>query len=137
MTAAETGHLILTTLHTGNAAQTIDRIVDAFSAGLQAQVRTQLSQVLVGIVCQRLLPKATGGGRHVAAEILVATDAVRNMIRDGRTQQLRNVMATGRQQGMQTLEHHLTELVSAGHVSHEIAIGVAERASEVAEASKT
>lgn len=112
MTAAETGHLVLTTLHTGDAVQTVDRIVDAFTGSEQTQIRAQLAGVLVGIVCQRLLPRASGSGRRVAAEILIATDAVRATIREGRTHQLRNVMLTGRQSGMQTFEHHLAALLS-------------------------
>jgi twitching motility protein PilT len=111
LTASETGHLVLATLHTGDAPQSVDRIIDAFSGSEQSQVRVQLSQVLIGIVCQRLVTRASGKGRRVAAEVLVATDAVRNLVREGRTHQLRNVMLTGREAGMQTLEHHLSALL--------------------------
>lgn len=112
LTAAETGHLVLTTLHTGDAAQTVDRIVGAFEGDKQEQVRVQLAQTLVGVVCMRLAPRASGTGRSAAAEVLVANDAVRNLIRDGKTHQLRNIISTSRQAGMQTLETHLSEMVA-------------------------
>lgn len=111
LAAAETGHLVFSTLHTANAAQTIDRIIDAFSEHGQAQVQSQLSQVLVAVIAQRLIPRANGPGRRAIAEVLVATDAVRNLIRDRKTHQLSNAIATGRASGMQSFEQHLTELV--------------------------
>lgn len=116
LTASETGHLVLTTLHTGDAPQTVDRIVDSFSDGERNHVRVQLSHVLTAVVCQRLVRKARARGRRAAAEVLIATDAVRHLIREGRTHQLRNAMLTGRERGMQTLEDHLRELVDAGEV---------------------
>ncbi len=131
LTAAETGHLVLTTLHTGDAAHTVDRIIDAFDAGEQAQIRSQLSQVLTAVVCQRLTPRACGPGRRVVAEVLVATDAVRNVIREGRTHQLRNVMLTGRQQGMQTLEHHIGLLLAEREIEPIAAMALTECADEV------
>ncbi|MDQ2871519.1 MAG: PilT/PilU family type 4a pilus ATPase [Candidatus Eremiobacteraeota bacterium] len=130
VTAAETGHLVLTTLHTGDAPQTIDRIVNAFAGSMQEQIRVALAQTLVGVVCLRLVPR-TCGGRRAAAEVLIATDAVRAIIRDGKTHQLRNVIATGRQAGMHTLETHLSELVMRGEITVESARRHAERPVEV------
>lgn len=131
LTASETGHLVLTTLHMGDAVQTIDRIVDAFSGGEQNQVRTQLSHVLLGVVCQRLIPRANGPGRRLAAEILIGTDAVRNVIREGRSHQLRNAMLTGRQAGMQTLEEHLSDLIARNEVDPAAAAAASVRGSEI------
>jgi len=115
LTAAETGHLVLATLHTGDAGKTVDRIVDAFASGSREQIRTQLARVLVAVVCQQLV-RRVGGGRVAAFEVLLATDAVRTLIREGKVHQLKNAIATGRQFGMQTLESHLAELVAAGDV---------------------
>ncbi|MBV8639360.1 MAG: PilT/PilU family type 4a pilus ATPase [Candidatus Eremiobacteraeota bacterium] len=135
MIAAETGHLVLTTLHTGDAVQTVDRIVDAFTGSEQSQIRAQLAGVLVAIVCQRLLPRASGNGRRVAAEVLIANDAVKATIREGRTHQLRNVMLTGRQLGMQTLEHHLTSLLSDRVIDETVASAASERRGELPESA--
>ncbi|MGA8533590.1 MAG: PilT/PilU family type 4a pilus ATPase [Candidatus Tumulicola sp.] len=116
LTAAETGHLVITTLHTGNAAQTVDRIVDSFSGSARAQVRAQLAQVLIAVACQHLVRRAAGHGRRAVVEVLVATDAVRNLVRDSKSHHLKNVMATGRRFGMQTLEQHAAELVADGEI---------------------
>jgi twitching motility protein PilT len=124
LTAAETGHLVFATLHTNDAAQTVDRIVDAFPAEAHAQVRSQLAAVLAAIVALRLIPRRDGTGRRAAAEILIGTDAVRALIREGKTHQLRNTILTGRAAGMQTLETHLSELV----VREEIALAEARAA---------
>jgi twitching motility protein PilT len=124
LTAAETGHLVLTTLHTGDAPQTIDRIVDAFDGVEQTQVRVQLSQVLDAVVCQRLIPRHGRPGRRALAEVLIANAAVRNLIREGRTHQLHNAMFTGRQTGMLTFEEHLKELIGAREVDAGTAIAV-------------
>jgi twitching motility protein PilT len=129
--AAETGHLVLATLHTNDAAQTVDRIVDAFPAQAHAQVRTQLAAVLGGIVSLRLVPRRDGAGRCAAAEILIATDAVRALVREGKTHQLRNTIVTGRASGMQTLESHLSDLVVRGTVSLASAHAVTTRTSDV------
>ncbi|MGH7754920.1 MAG: type IV pilus twitching motility protein PilT [Vulcanimicrobiaceae bacterium] len=110
LVAAETGRLVVTTLHAASAAQAVDRIVDAFGPAAQAEIRAQLAQTLVGIVAQRLV-RLVAGGRRAAAEVLVATDGVRALIRERKTHQLRNAIATGREAGMQTLEAHLSELV--------------------------
>lgn len=131
LTAAETGHLVLSTLHTGNAAQTIDRIVDAFGANAQGETRAQLAQTLIGVASQRLIPRASGRGRRAAVEILVATDAVRTLIRDGKTHQLRNAIQTGASAGMQTLETHLSELVVRREVTLEAASAVTDRPGDI------
>jgi twitching motility protein PilT len=131
LTAAETGHLVLTTLHTGDAAQTVDRIVGVFDGQRQEQIRLQLAQTLVGVVCMRLLPRAGGSGRRCAAEVLIANDAVRNLIRDGKTHQLRNVISTSRQSGMQTLEAHLADLIARREVALEAARALTNRPSEL------
>jgi twitching motility protein PilT len=129
--AAETGHLVLCTLHTADAAQTIDRIIDAFAADAQAQVRTQLAAALLAIVSLRLAPLRDGSGRVAATEILIGTDAVRAMIRDGKTHQLRNAIATGRGAGMRTLETSLTDLVVRGSVALDAARAIANRPEDV------
>jgi twitching motility protein PilT len=131
LTAAETGHLVFATLHTNDAAQTVDRIVDAFPADAHAQIRTQLAAVLAGIVALRLVPRHDGAGRRAAAEILIGTDAVRALIREGKTHQLRNTIVTGRASGMQTLETHLSELVVRGEVSLADAQAATNRPAEV------
>ena len=133
LTAAETGHLVLTTLHTGDAVQTIDRIVDAFEGDEQTQVRTQVATALVAVVAQRLLPQLRSKGRRLAAEILIATDAVRATIREGRIHQLRNVMLTARDTGMQTLEHHLSELLAEGQIDRTSAAAATDRDGELRE----
>ncbi len=131
LTAAETGHLVFATLHTNDAAQTVDRIVDAFPAEAHAQVRSQLAAVLAGIVALRLVARRDGTGRRAAAEILVGTDAVRALIREGKTHQLRNTIVTGRAAGMQTLETHLSELVVRGEVTLADAQAATNRPGEV------
>ena len=108
---AETGHLTFGTLHTNSAAQTINRIIDMFPANQQAQIRTQLSLVLEGIVCQALLPRADGKGRVVSLEILVPTPAIRNLIRDDKVHQIYGAMQTGQEKlGMQTANQSLASL---------------------------
>ena len=106
LTIAETGHLVFATLHTNDVAQALDRIVDVFPADQQPQIRVQLSNTLSGICYQRLLPRI-GGGLVAAYEVLVANSAVRNLVREGKTNQLRNVLVTGQSEGMQTLEMSL------------------------------
>lgn len=127
LAAAETGHLVLTTLHTGDAPQTIDRIVDAFPGNEQPQIRSQLSIVLEAVVCQRLVRRTGGRGRRVAAEVLIANAAARNLIREGRAHQLHNVIATSRAAGMQTLDDHLHELVESGEIERDDAERLAVR----------
>ena len=118
LTIAETGHLVFATLHTNDSAQAIDRVVDVFPGEAQAQIRVQLSNALQAVVYQRLVPRI-GGGRVAAFEVMLATSAVRNLIREGKTRQLRNVVATGTREGMQTIEMSLTELVMSGLVPYE------------------
>nr|WP_304515670.1 PilT/PilU family type 4a pilus ATPase [Cellulomonas sp. APG4] len=122
LTAAETGHLVFGTLHTQDAAQTIDRIIDVFLAHQQEQVRTQLAGALQGVVCQTLCKRANGRGRSVATEILLATPAVRNLIREGKTHQIYSAMQAGAQQGMHTLDQHLAELVKQGKITYEVGL---------------
>ncbi|MFN2449189.1 MAG: type IV pilus twitching motility protein PilT [Candidatus Baltobacteraceae bacterium] len=126
LTAAETGHLVLSTLHTGDAVQTIDRIIGSFEGALQEQVRISLAQTLVAAICLRLVP-ALCGGRRPAAEVLLVNHAVRNLIREGKTHQIRNVMETSRNEGMQTLEAHLGDLVARGDVCADAALAAAAR----------
>ena len=121
LTIAETGHLVFATLHTNDAGQALDRIIDVFPGEKQPQIRVQLAGSLTGIVSQRLLPRR-GGGRVAGFEVLTATFAVRNLIREDKTSQLRNVISTGSKYGMQTLEQSISELVAAGVVDYEEAI---------------
>ncbi len=137
ITAAETGHFVLATLHSPDTATSIDRLIDSFPGEQQHQIRTQLSQTLIAVVGMRLLPLKAGPGRRAAAEVLLATDAVRAMIREGKTYQLRNAIATGRAAGMQTLETHLSDLVVRGEVSLEDARSVAEHPADVRELTRT
>ena len=116
LNAAETGHLVFATLHTGDAAQTVDRVAGAFSGALGVQVRAQLAQSLVAVVTQRLVARKDGRGRRAIAEILVATEAARNLIRESKTHHLRNVIATGREFGMLTFDQHRAELQARGEV---------------------
>jgi twitching motility protein PilT len=121
LTAASTGHLVFGTLHTQSAAKTVDRIIDVFPADQQAQVRVQLAAALTGIVYQRLLPRVDGG-LVAAYEVLVANSAVRNLIKESKTHQLRNSLVTGQQDGMVTLEQSLSGLVQAGLISYDDAV---------------
>jgi twitching motility protein PilT len=121
LTAAETGHLVFATLHTQDTAQTVDRIVDVFPPSQQQQVRVQLSVSLQGIVTQQLLPRADGNGRCVAAEVLVPTPAVRNLIREGKSHQIYSALQTGGQHGMQTMDASLAQLVRQQRISRELA----------------
>lgn len=120
---AETGHLTFGTLHTNSAAQTINRVIDVFPSHQQSQIRTQLSMVLEGIVCQALLPKKSGQGRVVALEILVPTPAIRNLIREDKIHQIYSAMQTGQEKaGMQTFNQCLATLYMQGHISMETAM---------------
>lgn len=119
ITAAETGHLVFATLHTNNASQTIDRIIDVFPPYQQQQIRIQLAETLQGIIAQQLLPKADGSGRVAAVEILVPTTAVRNLIREGKTYQIQSMIQTGARFGMQSMEMALKKLVQTGLISRE------------------
>jgi twitching motility protein PilT len=121
LTIAETGHLVFATLHTNDTAQALGRIIDVFPGDEQSQVRVQLSAALTGIIYQRLLPKI-GGGMTAAYEVLVADTAVRNLIKEGKTNQLRNSLVTGQKSGMVTFEQSLSTLVQNGEISYEDAV---------------
>ncbi len=127
ITAAETGHLVFATLHTQSAPSTVDRIIDAFSAGQQDQIRVQLAATLEGIVTQALLPTADGNGRVAALEILYPDDAVRNLIRQGKVEQIYSVMQTGTGRGMQTMEQSLAELTLRNVITLEMALSRSSR----------
>jgi twitching motility protein PilT len=118
ITIAETGHLVFATLHTNSASQSIDRIVDVFPPHQQPQVRSQLGNILMAVCSQRLVP-ALAGGRVPAAEILIATPAVRNIIREGKNYQLEAVIQTGAEHGMQSMDHTLVNMVHSGTVSYD------------------
>jgi twitching motility protein PilT len=118
ITIAETGHLVFATLHTNSAAQSIDRMIDVFPPHQQPQIRAQLANILMAIVSQRLIP-TIGGGRTAAAEILVATPAVRNIIREGKAHQLEAVIQTGAEFGMQSMDKTLVTLIHAGTISYD------------------
>lgn len=130
LTAAETGHLVFATLHTQDAAQTIDRMIDVFPSHQQAQVRTQLAGAIQGVVCQTLCKRSDAPGRVVATEVMVATAAVRNLIREGKTHQIYSAMQAGAQQGMHTLDQHLAELVKTGRISYETGLEKAHHAED-------
>lgn len=124
ITIAETGHLVFATLHTNSASQSIDRMIDVFPPHQQQQVRSQLATILQGICAQRLVPKI-GGGRMAVAEILVATPAVRNIIREGKTFQIDSVIQTGADHGMQSMDKTLVAQIHAGAITYEEAKNVA------------
>jgi twitching motility protein PilT len=130
LTAAETGHLVLATLHTQSAPSTIDRVIDVFAAAQQGQVRMQLAASLQGIVTQTLLPTADGQGRVPALEVLLPDDAVRNLIRQGKTEQIYSVMQTNTTRGMQTMEQSLADLVLRRVISRDVAYQVTSRRDE-------
>jgi twitching motility protein PilT len=122
LTAAETGHLVFATLHTQDAAQTIDRVIDVFPPHQQQQVRAQLAGALQGVACQTLCRTTDGRGRVVATEVMVATPAIRNLVREGKTHQVYSAMQAGAQHGMHTLDQHLAELVRTGRITYEHAL---------------
>ena len=119
LTAAETGHLVFATLHTQDAAQTIDRVIDVFPPHQQQQIRVQLAGALQGVVCQTLAKTYDGKGRVVATEVLVATPAIRNLIREGKTHQIYSSLQAGSKHGMHSMDQHLSELVKSGRISYE------------------
>lgn len=124
ITIAETGHLVFATLHTNSAAQSIDRMIDVFPPHQQPQIRSQLSNILMAVCSQRLVP-SIGGGRVAAAEILIATPAVRNIIREGKTHQLEAVIQTGGEFGMQSMDKTLVSMIHSGAISYDEARNVA------------
>ncbi|MCM0648756.1 type IV pilus twitching motility protein PilT [Clostridium swellfunianum] len=122
ITAAETGHLVFSTLHTIGAAKTIDRIIDVFPPYQQQQIKVQLAAVLQGIISQQLLPRAFGGGRVAALEIMTTTPAVQNLVREGKTHQIESVVQTGAKYGMRTMDMALSELYRKGLITNESAL---------------
>lgn len=131
MTIAETGHLVFSTLHTNSAAQSVDRIIDVFPKESQAQTRLQLSNVLEAIISQRLLP-AQGGGRVPATEVLIATQAVRSVIREGKSHLIDNIIQTSADLGMMTMDMSLAHLVTSGKITSELAMEYAASTEDVA-----
>jgi twitching motility protein PilT len=127
LTAAETGHLVFATLHTQSAPQTIDRVIDVFPSEQQGQVRVQLASTLQGIVTQNLVPTADGNGRTAALEILMPDDAVRNLIRQAKIEQIYSVMQTSTSRGMQTMEQSLADLVTRGVITPAVAFSRSSR----------
>lgn len=122
LTAAETGHLVFATLHTQDAPQTIDRIIDVFPPHQQGQIRVQLASTLMGIITQQLLPTVDGTGRVPACEVLIPTPAVRNLIREAKSHQIYSVIQTGARFGMQTMDASLAELVRRGKITKDLAL---------------
>ncbi len=137
LTAAETGHLVFATLHTPDAPQTVERIIDVFPPHQQLQVRQQLSACLQGVVSQRLLPRASGKGRVLGTEIMVATPAIRNMIREQAVEQIMTSIQTGGQFGMKTMDKSLKELFDAGLITMETALNHAKNVEELKYLFKT
>jgi twitching motility protein PilT len=131
LTAAETGHLVLSTLHTNDAIQAVARILDSFPTANQPQIRQQVSLALLAVVAQQLVPGEDSVTRWPATEVMIATDAVRALIRKGDDHQLRSQIAVGRAEGMMTMEQSLTELVRAGRITHETAFAHCFRAEDL------
>ncbi|CAB4884427.1 MAG: PilT/PilU family type 4a pilus ATPase [Actinobacteria bacterium] len=131
LTAAETGHLVFGTLHTSSAGSTIDRIIDVFPPGQQAQIRTQVAASIQAVVCQTLCKTSDGRGRVAATEVLVATPAVRNLIRESKLQSIPSTLQTGSRFGMHTLNQNLAELVTSGTITYETAREKCSDASEL------
>ncbi|HRN96694.1 MAG TPA: type IV pilus twitching motility protein PilT [Candidatus Levybacteria bacterium] len=130
ITIAETGHLVFSTLHTNSASQTIDRIIDSFPPHQQNQIRIQLASTLQGIISQRLLPQI-GGGRIMATEVLIATNAIQSNIREGKTHMIESIIETSQDAGMYTIESSLAQLVQQGKITREIALQYAVRPDEL------
>lgn len=133
ITAAETGHLVLATLHTVNAPQTVDRIVDVFPPHQQPQIRMQLSVAIEGVLSQTLLPRRDGNGRIAAVEVMTGTPAIRNLIREGKTHQIPSAVQSGSKDGMQTLNQALRQLVKQHLVSYEVALAQSSNPQELAQ----
>jgi twitching motility protein PilT len=127
LTAAETGHLVFATLHTHDAPSTVDRLIDVFPAAQQEQVRVQIASTIQGIVTQTLIPTIDGQGRVAAVEILFPDDAVRNLIRQGKVEQIYSVMQTGTNKGMQTLEQAFVDLIARGIIAQDVALARSSR----------
>ena len=126
LTAAETGHLVLSTLHTSSAVKAIDRIIDIYPAGQKDQIRSMLSESLEAVIAQKLLPTKDGKGRVPACEVMIATTAIRNLIREDRIYQISSIIQSGGVEGMQTLDQDLQRLVTQGKIERKVAIGIAD-----------
>lgn len=126
VTAAETGHLVLSTLHTIGAASTVDRVIDVFPPHQQQQIRVQLANVLEAVISQQLIPRAYGRGRVAAFEVLHANPAIRNLIREGKTHQIPSMMQTGRRLGMITMDEAIVQLVREGRITRQMAVEFAQ-----------
>ena len=131
LTAAETGHLVFSTLHTVDVAQTIDRIIDVFPPHQQEQIRIQLAGVLEGVLCQKLLPSASGRGREVSVEVMMGTDGIRNLIREGKTHQIYTSIEAGGALGMQTMDRAIADLYKRGKITRETAMINARKPEEL------
>lgn len=131
LTLAETGHLVFGTLHTNDAAQTVDRVIDVFPADQQDQIRTQFSMALAAVISQRLIPRI-GGGRVAAYEMLMSTPAMANIIREGKVRQIRNMIATGQKDGMMVMEQSLAKLIAMGIITYEDAVAASVHPDEIA-----
>ena len=132
LTAAETGHLVFATLHTQDAPQSVDRVIDVFPPEQQQQIRVQLAATLQGVVTQVLVP-GRDGGRVVAAEVMVATPAIRNLVREGKTHQIYSAIQTGAKHGMVSMDQSLANLIRAGRITMEAAV---ERCADVDDLAK-
>jgi len=130
LTAAETGHLVLATLHTPDAPQTIERIIDVFPPYQQQQVKLQLANCLQGVVSQLLLPHISGEGRVLATEIMIATPGIRNLVREAEIEQIPTLMQTGSQYGMKTMDKSLKELFNQGQISVDVAMSKVKNVEE-------
>jgi twitching motility protein PilT len=131
ITAAETGHLVLATLHTNSCAESIDRVVDVFAAEQQEQVRVQLSNSIVAVVSQQLLPRAGSPGRVAAVEVMIASPAIRNLIREAKAHQITSIIQTSGNQGMQTMDQALRDLYQKGMITYEEAMTRAQSQDEL------
>ena len=131
LTAAETGHLVLSTLHTNDTIQSVSRILDSFPSSNQPQIRQQVSLALVAVIAQQLVPGVDGVMRWPATEIMIATDAVRSLIRKGDDHQLRSQIGTGKADGMMTMEQSLADLVRAGRITRETAYAHGQRTDDL------
>jgi len=132
ITAAETGHLVLGTLHTRSSVQTVQRIIDSFPSGQQSQIRTMLSESLRGVVCQQLVPRVDGAGRVVAYELLLVNASIGNLIREGKDYQLVNAIQMGRAKGMRSMDESLLTLAQTGVISTDSALDRAGDAKSMA-----
>jgi twitching motility protein PilT len=131
LTAAETGHLVFSTLHTVDVPQTIDRVIDVFPPHQQEQIRIQLAGVIEGVLCQTLVPSASGRGRELAVEIMMANDGIRNLIREAKTHQIYTAIEAGGQHGMQTMDRAIADLFKRGKITRETALLHARKVEEM------